>query len=49
MLRLRNRIRIGFAGRQLLGGQAGEGWAYRVIVVVPENPADILRDGLVGC
>jgi hypothetical protein len=48
MLRLRNRIRIGFAGCQYrLRG--GEGGTYRIVVVIPENPADVLSDGLVGC
>jgi hypothetical protein len=48
MPRLRNRIRIGFAdSKDRL--REGEGGTYRVVVVIPENPADILSDGLVGC
>jgi hypothetical protein len=46
--RLRNRIRIRFAGCQYYLREA-EGGTYRVVVVVPEDPADVLSDSLVGC
>jgi hypothetical protein len=48
MPRLRNRIRIGFADCQYCLRRR-EGGAYGVVVVIPENPTDVLSDSLVGC
>jgi hypothetical protein len=59
MPRLRSRIRTGFAGGQfvcmrwgamvLKGREVREGVTHRIVIVVPEDSADILGDCLVTC